>query len=225
MIWRGSKSEKDALIEEVSAELTELGNRLGWGAPSDEVLAALKQVPRDEFVPEESRYRAWENHPLPIGHQQTISQPFIVAIMTQLLNPEKNHRVLEVGTGCGYQAAVLSCLVEKVYSIEVIPELARESERRLKNLDYNNISLRCGDGYSGWPENAPFDSIIVTAGTELVPEPLISQLKVGGRMVIPVGLAHEAQMLKVLIKVDEQTVDIEDIIPVVFVPFVRSEAP
>jgi protein-L-isoaspartate(D-aspartate) O-methyltransferase len=225
MIWRGSKSEKEALIEEVSAELAELGNRLGWGALSDEVLAALRQVPRDQFVPEESRYRAWENHPLPIGYQQTISQPFIVAIMTQLLNPEKNHRVLEVGTGCGYQAAVLSCLVEKVYSIEVIPELARESERRLKNLGYNNISLRCSDGYSGWPESAPFDGIIVTAGTTLVPEPLVSQLKVGGRMVIPVGLAHEAQMLKVLIKVDEQTVDIEDIIPVVFVPFVRSEAP
>lgn len=223
MIGRKRKSEKEALMEEVSAEIAGLENRLGWGALSDEVLTALKQVPRDQFVPEESRYRAWENHPLPIGCQQTISQPFIVAIMTQLLNPKKDHRVLEVGTGCGYQAAVLSCLVEKVYSIEVIPELTRESELRLKNLGYNNISLRCGDGYAGWPESAPFDGIIVTAGTALVPEPLVTQLKVGGRMVIPVGPAHQSQMLKVITKVNEHTVDIEDIIPVVFVPFVRSE--
>ncbi|MBL4607030.1 MAG: protein-L-isoaspartate(D-aspartate) O-methyltransferase [Pseudomonadales bacterium] len=222
MMRRQSKSEKEVLIDTISAEVSELENRLGWRGLSDEVLAALRQVPRDQFVAKENRYRAWENHPLSIGYQQTISQPFIVAIMTQLLHPEKNHRVLEVGTGCGYQAAVLSCLVEQVYSVEVIPALTQESELRLKNLGYNNISLRCGDGYSGWPERAPFDGIIVTAGTEMVPAPLISQLKVGGRMVIPVGPTHESQMLKVLTKVDEHSVDIEDIIPVVFVPFVRS---
>lgn len=223
MIARESKSQKEALMEEISAGIAELESRLGWGALSDEVLTALNQVPREQFVPEESRYRAWENRPLPIGYQQTISQPFIVAIMTQLLNPKENHRVLEVGTGCGYQAAVLSCLVERVYSIEVIPELTRESERRLKNLGYNNISLRCGDGYSGWPESAPFDGIIVTAGTALVPEPLLAQLKVGGRMVIPIGPTHETQMLKAFTKVNEHTVDIKDIIPVVFVPFIKSE--
>ena len=218
----GDQAEIETLIEEVSAEVAVLEKKLGWAALSDELLAALRQVPRDQFVPEENRHRAWENHPLPIGYQQTISQPFIVAIMTQLLNPEKDHRVLEVGTGCGYQAAILSQMVKQVVSIEVVSELAVASEQRLKNLGYNNISVRCGDGYSGWPELAPFDSIIVTAGVNVVPGPLVSQLRVGGRMVIPLGANHYSQMLAVLTKLDESSVDIKEIIPVVFVPFVRS---
>src|SRR5688572_146180 len=155
---------------------------------SDErVLAAMRKVPRHEFVPEELRGRAYGDFPLPIGEEQTISQPFIVAYMTQALELAPSDRVLEVGTGSGYQAAVLAELVREVYTIEIVPPLARRSKAVLERLGYRNVFVREGDGYRGWKEKAPFDAIIVTCAPDAIPKPLIDQLKVGGRMVIPVG--------------------------------------
>jgi protein-L-isoaspartate(D-aspartate) O-methyltransferase len=157
------------------------------GVRSGPVLEALRKVPRHLFVPPGVRHLAYEDGPLPIGHQQTISQPYIVALMTEALQLKGGERVLEVGTGSGYQAAVLAELAAQVYSIEIIEPLGREAERRLRELGYDNVHVRIGDGYQGWPEHAPFDAIIVTAAPDHVPEPLVAQLKVGGRLVIPVG--------------------------------------
>ncbi len=155
------------------------------------VAAAMRAVPRHEFVPAERRDEAYDDHPLPIGHNQTISQPFIVAFMTEQLKPKPGDKVLEIGTGSGYQAAVLAGLVAEVYSIEIVDELARQATATLKRLGYQNVQVRSGDGYSGWPEKAPFDSIIVTCAPENVPRALVEQLKEGGRMVIPVGEMHD----------------------------------
>ena len=151
------------------------------------VLAAMREVPRHEFVPESERGRAYDDHPLPIGHRQTISQPYIVAAMTERLELTGDQRVLEIGTGSGYQTAVLARLAKEVYSIEIIEELAERASADLSRLGYHNVTLRSGDGYRGWPEHAPFDAIIVTAAPDHVPQPLIDQLAVGGRMVVPVG--------------------------------------
>lgn len=195
------------------------------GAPgksrlSPAVLDAMRQVPRHEFVPPRLRDRAYENRPLPIGEGQTISQPYIVALMTDLLAPEPNQKVLEVGTGSGYQAAVLSRLVERVYSIEVVEPLARSSAERLASLGFRNVAVRHGDGYAGWPEQAPFDSIIVTAGATDVPPPLVAQLKPGGRMVIPVGAGDQDLLL--IEKRADGSVRRRSILPVSFVPFTRA---
>jgi protein-L-isoaspartate(D-aspartate) O-methyltransferase len=151
------------------------------------VLGAMLKVPRHEYVPSQMVSRAYDDRPLPIGLGQTISQPYIVALMTELLRPEKGQKILEVGTGSGYQAAVLAEIVGHVYTIEIVEPLAQEAEQRLGKLGYDNVSVRAGDGYRGWPEEAPFDGIIVTAAPDHIPQPLIDQLKVGARLVIPVG--------------------------------------
>ena len=151
------------------------------------VLAAMRDVPRHLFVPPELQSQAYDDAPLPIGYAQTISQPYIVALMTALTQPSPSDRALEVGTGSGYQAAVLSRLVSQVYTIEIVEPLARSAEQRLKNLGYANVTVRAGDGYAGWPEMAPFDIVMVTAAPDHVPEPLLAQLKPGGRLVVPIG--------------------------------------
>ena len=186
------------------------------------VLAAMRAVPRHLFVPlHDSRY-AYDDRPLPIGHGQTISQPYIVALMTQLVRPTAGDRALEVGTGSGYQAAVLASLVSHVYTIEIVPALARDAEARLKQLDCDNVTVRAGDGYGGWPEHAPFDIIIVTAAPERVPEPLLQQLKPGGRLVVPVGSRFGVQQLLLLEKESSGALRTTRVAPVQFVPLLRE---
>jgi len=186
------------------------------GVRDPRVLAAMREVPRHLFVDPSQRPRAYEDHPLPIAGNQTISQPYIVALMTELAEITPGEKVLEIGTGSGYQSAVLSRLAAEVYSIEIVPELARESAQRLKSLGYTNVTVREGDGYRGWPESAPFDAIIVTAAPDRIPQPLLDQLAPGGRMVIPVG--DFFQELKVLTKEKNGRITEKDIIPVRFVP-------
>ena len=182
------------------------------------VLEAMRKVPRHLFVPPYLAGSAYDDKPLPIGHGQTISQPYIVALMTQLLElPDKGARVLEVGTGSGYQAAVLSELASEVYTVEIIPELAESAARRLKELGYDNVRVKTGDGYYAWEEYAPFDGIIVTAAATHVPPPLIKQLKDGGRIVIPLGSAYSIQGLTVVEKKGGKVTE-KSVIPVRFVP-------
>jgi protein-L-isoaspartate(D-aspartate) O-methyltransferase len=183
------------------------------------VMQAMDTVPRHRFVPKDIRSRAYENQPLSIGYGQTISQPYIVALMTDLLQPQPEHRVLEIGTGSGYQAAVLSELVSDVYSIEIIEELGKSTKQLLNRLGYDNIKTRIADGYDGWPEHAPFDSIIVTAAISHIPPPLVKQLKKGGRMVIPVGTRFQTQYLTLVEKDLQGTVTTRQVLPVFFVPF------
>ena len=192
------------------------------GIEDERVLQSLREVPRHLFI-EESRWSmAYSDTPLPTSNGQTISQPYIVALMTELLETSANHTVLEIGTGSGYQAAVLSGLVEHVYTIEIIPDLGRSAEQALNRLGYENISVRIGDGYQGWPEYAPFDRIIVTAAPEEIPQALVDQLKPGGRMVLPVGSQVSYQELMVLEKDEAGNVTTRNTIPVRFVPMVRE---
>jgi protein-L-isoaspartate(D-aspartate) O-methyltransferase len=186
------------------------------GVRDPRVLAAMRKVPRHLFVDPSQRSHAYEDHPLPIAGNQTISQPYIVALMTELLELAPGERVLEIGTGSGYQSAVLAELAKDVYSIEIVPELARSAASRLKELGYANVTVREGDGYRGWPEQAPFNAIIVTAAPERIPQPLIEQLAPGGVMVIPVGGFF--QELKVFRKSADGRVTEKDILPVRFVP-------
>ncbi len=190
---------------------------------SPAVLDAMGRVPRHRFVPAALRGLAYADRPLPIGEGQTISEPFIVALMTDLLEPAPGDVVLEVGTGSGYQAAVLSGLVGKVHSIEIVEPLAQQAAERLAELGYGNVVVRQGDGYAGWPEAAPFDGIIVTAGADHVPKPLTEQLKPGGRMVIPVGPAGGNQQLLLIAKRPDGTLRRRMVIPVRFVPFTREK--
>jgi len=183
------------------------------------VLAALAKVPRERFVPETSRHEAYEDHPLPIGHGQTISQPYIVAFMTEALRLQPSHRVLEIGTGCGYQTAVLAELSREVYSVEVIPALADEARIRLATLGYGNVHVRTGDGHQGWSEHGPYDRILVAAAAESVPPPLVEQLADTGILVIPVGAWN--QELRILQKHGAR-VDLLGTLGVRFVPLVRS---
>lgn len=187
-------------------------------ALDERVMTALATVPRDAFVPEELRYQAFDNRPLPIGHGQTISQPFIVALMTDLLNVKAGDTLLEIGTGSGYQSAVLGQLAHQVYSLEIVPELAVRASQRLAALGYRNIEARSGDGYAGLPEHAPYDGIIVTAAAPHVPPALVEQLKPGARLVIPVGHPGWSQDLKVLEKREDGGVDERSVLSVVFVP-------
>lgn len=186
------------------------------------VLEAMAAVSRHEFVPPEWRALAYDDRPLPIGFGQTISQPYIVALMTELVAPEAGDRILEVGTGSGYQAAVAARIVAEVYSIELIPELATSAAERLDRLGVANVVLIAGDGYLGWPEHAPFDGILVTAGADHIPEPLVEQLAPGARMVIPVGDPNTEQVLKVLEKLPNGQVEVRDVLPVRFVPLRRG---
>lgn len=186
------------------------------GIDDPTVLAAMERVPRHLFVPEEFRNVAYADGPLPIGHDQTISQPYIVALMTQLSRPGPGMRALDIGTGSGYQAAVLAELVDRVYSIEIICPIAEQAATRLETLGYTNVEVRCGDGYRGWPEHAPFDLIILAAAPDHVPEPLVEQLAPGGRLVLPVGDWY--QELVVVEKAADGSVRRESVIPVRFVP-------
>jgi len=188
----------------------------GRGITNASVLTALDKVPRHEFMPAVQRPHAYEDRPLPIGHGQTISQPFIVALMTDKLEPRPTDRVLEIGTGSGYQAAVLAEIVREVYTIEIIAPLAERAATDLKRLGYTNIFVRTGDGYQGWPEAAPFDAIIVTCAPEQIPQPLAEQLKDGGRMIIPIGSRHDQQL--VLLHKRGNHLEQSAVIPVRFVP-------
>lgn len=188
------------------------------------VLDAMRAVPRHRFVPPTLREAAYADRPLPIGHGQTISQPWIVARMTELVRPEPGDTVLEVGTGSGYQAAVLAEVVDHVFTIEIIGELARSARQRLRELGYDNVTVRHGDGYRGWPEHAPFDAIVVTAAPEQIPEPLVDQLATGGRMVIPVGPQGRGQALTVLHRREDGSLDRRVVSAVRFVPLTRDTA-
>jgi protein-L-isoaspartate(D-aspartate) O-methyltransferase len=191
---------------------------LGQATLEPRVLSAIATVPRHEFVPTALRSLAYQNRPLPIGHGQTISQPYIVAIMTELLKVNSQSRVLEIGTGSGYQAAILAELVNEVYSIEIIKPLAEQATTRLARLGYINVKTMHGDGYYGWEQYAPFDAIIVTAAASHIPPPLIKQLKVGGRMIIPVGSRFMAQELLLVKKDEGEKITTRQILPVRFVP-------
>jgi protein-L-isoaspartate(D-aspartate) O-methyltransferase len=193
------------------------------GVTNAAVLAALRKVPRHEFVPASQQSQAYEDHPLPIGLGQTISQPYIVALMSELAQVQRGQRVLEIGTGSAYQAAVLAELGAEVYTIEILEPLARSAAERLKRLGYDKVVAKAGDGYLGWKEHAPFDAILVTAAAEPVPPPLIEQLKPGGRLVIPVGQLGELQNLMVLEKDAAGKVHSRNVCPVVFVPLTRDE--
>ncbi|MCX8057737.1 MAG: protein-L-isoaspartate(D-aspartate) O-methyltransferase [Ignavibacteria bacterium] len=192
------------------------------GITDESVLDAMRKVPRHLFVPKSRISEAYYDGPLPIGYGQTISQPYIVAYMTEVINPKKCRKVLEIGTGSGYHAAVLAEIVDSVYSIEIITELYKEAKERLEKLGYKNIKLKNGDGYYGWKEHAPFDAIVVTAAAEFVPPPLIEQLKEGGKIVIPIGSPFFTQTL-VLVEKREEKIYSKNLMPVRFVPFVRGK--
>lgn len=194
----------------------------GEGISDTAVLQAMRRVPRHRFVPAGLRDQAYADRPLPIGYDQTISQPYIVGLMTELLGLEKGHRVLEIGTGSGYQAAVLAEIVDSVWTIEILEPLATSALQLLQSLGYGRVNVRCGDGYAGWPEHAPFDRIIVTAAAEEIPNPLLEQLKDGGKMVIPVGAAFSIQNLVLVEKHDGQITK-QNVAAVRFVPLVREK--
>jgi protein-L-isoaspartate(D-aspartate) O-methyltransferase len=191
------------------------------GIKDKATIQAMKAVPRHLFVPSYLFDSAYQDQPLPIGYGQTISQPYIVAYMTELVRPKAANKILEIGAGSGYQAAVLAEIVKQVYTIEIIPELGHAARDRLQKRGYQNVHVRVADGYDGWPEQAPFDAIVVTAAADYIPPPLISQLKEGGRMVIPVGSPFLLQML-MLVEKEKGSVRTTSLVPVRFVPFKRS---
>jgi protein-L-isoaspartate(D-aspartate) O-methyltransferase len=215
------EAERRALVELLREDSSQAEE---YGAPpiNDSTLDIIGRVPRHEFVPDELRQFAYDNRPLPIGADQTISQPYIVALMTDQAEVTNDETVLEIGTGSGYQAAVLSEVAGQVYTIEIIESLGRRATDTLERLGYDNVNVRIGDGYAGWPEHAPFDAILVTAAPEEVPQPLIDQLAVGGRMIIPVGEEYEVQVLRLLIKQADGTLATSSVIPVRFVPLTRD---
>ena len=206
------------MVETIRQEVLGTSSYLGRSALDRSVLDALGTVPRHRFVPAKLAEHAYENRPLAIGHGQTISQPYIVAIMTDLLDLEPAHKVLEVGTGSGYQAAILGQIVDSVFSMEIVPPLAERSRALLTDLGYDSISTRLADGYHGWPEEGPFDAIIVTAAAAHVPPPLLDQLAAPGRMIIPVGSRFMVQQLVLVTKSPDGELTLEQILPVRFVP-------
>lgn len=208
----------DTMMGDIEREVRLTRHLTGRGHFDPRVLAALREVPREQFVDEAMRAYAFDNGPLPIGHGQTISQPYIVALMTDLLDPEPGDVMLEIGTGSGYQSAVLARLVRQVYSVEVVEPLSRAAAARLAALGFHNVALRVADGYYGWPEHAPYDGIVVTAAAPAIPAPLVEQLKPGARMVIPVGGPYLHQSLMVVEKDSQGVVVTRDVLPVAFVP-------
>ena len=212
------------MLAEIEREVTYTSRLIGKSKLDPRVMAAIGNVSREAFVPPDLVRFAYDNGPLPIGQGQTISQPYIVALMTDLLQLEPDHIVLEVGTGSGYQAAVLSQLVKKVFTIERIEELGNASAALLKSQGYSNIECRTGNGYDGWPEHAPYDAIIVTAAASHIPQALIEQLKPGGRLVIPVGLPYMSQELMLVEKDEQGEIHTRDILGVAFVPL-QEETP
>jgi protein-L-isoaspartate(D-aspartate) O-methyltransferase len=206
------------MLEAVRASVRESASHTGIPVLSDRVMEAMAAVPREEFVPAAERHRAYQNIPLAIAAGQTISQPLIVALMTELLNPQPGDVILEVGTGSGYQSAVLAHLVKHIYTVEIVEELATSASAVLRRLGYENVTVRTGDGYEGWPARGPFDGIIVTAAAEKIPPPLLRQLRPGARLVIPVG-KHLGYQELLLVEVDEYgTVSKQSVLPVRFVP-------
>ncbi|HEY2927056.1 protein-L-isoaspartate(D-aspartate) O-methyltransferase [Piscinibacter sp.] len=211
-------SARRRMVDDISALVRETRAEIGKRALDERVMAVMAKVPRHEFVPVDQRSHAYENRPLPIGHGQTISQPYIVALMTDLARVQPGHSVLEVGTGSGYQAAVMAHLVKAVYTIEIVEPLGLQARQRLQRLGYDTVQVRLGDGYYGWEGHAPYDAILVTAAASHIPPPLIRQLKAGGRMVIPVGAAFLVQQLMLVEKSPDGTVSTRQILPVAFVP-------
>ncbi len=211
-------AEREALVRSIEAELAERSGAYGLEELDPRVANALRRVPRHQFMPASERRIAYVDHAQPIGFGQTISQPFVVAVMTDLLRLEPDHIVLEVGTGSGYQAAVLAELARHVYSVELIEELADSAREQLQALGYRNVDVKCGDGARGWAEHGPFDRIIVTAAAEGIPPALLNQLRPGGRLVIPVGRQYETQWLTLITKDEQGTMEEHRFSPVAFVP-------
>ena len=211
-------AQRKALMRDIERDVRDTAEYLNRRELDPRVMAAMAAVPRHEFVLPQDRDLAYENRPLPIGYGQTISQPYIVAVMTDLIEPARGCRALEVGTGSGYQAAVLSRLCEQVHTIEIVEPLGRTARERLAQLGYRNVEVRIGDGYYGWPEAAPFDVIVVTAVAGHVPPPLLAQLKPGGRMVLPVGTRFTTQQLVLVRKLPGGKVTTRQLLPVAFVP-------
>jgi protein-L-isoaspartate(D-aspartate) O-methyltransferase len=213
---------RDGMVEDVLAMWRLTQREVGGSAPDRKVIDVLAKVPRHEFVPHDARSKAYANRPLPIGLGQTISQPYIVALMTDLVDVGEQSRVFEIGTGSGYQAAVLAEIAGEVYTMEIIEPLAESAAKRLERLGYENVRVRHGDGYYGWKEHAPFDAIVVTAAVSHVPPPLVEQLAVGGKMVIPVGSGFAVQQLVLVEKHAADRIVVKQMLPVRFVPLTGS---
>jgi protein-L-isoaspartate(D-aspartate) O-methyltransferase len=211
-------SQRWQMVREIRQNVEDTTRYIGKSALNERVMSAMGTVPRHEFVPPLMQWSAYENRPLPIGHGQTISQPYIVALMTDLVDLGEEDTVLEIGTGSGYQAAILSELVKKVYTIEIVEALGLSASKRLQKLAYNNVETRIGDGYYGWPEQGPFDAIVVTAASSHIPPPLVQQIKPGGIMLIPVGSQFQVQQLTLVKKDEKGGVMTRQVLPVRFVP-------
>ena len=214
--------ERRQMITDIEAGISATRKLIGRDHLDKRVMTAMRQVHREDFVPPDMRHAAFRNGALPVGHGQTISQPYIVALMTDMLNLTTESIVLEIGTGTGYQAAILSRLARQVYSIERIPELAQSAQQRLEALDYKNVETRCDNGYQGWPDKAPFDGIIVTAAASYIPPALLEQLKPGGRMMIPIGLPGMHQQLMLITKDQTGVTHSSSLLGVALVPLVED---
>jgi protein-L-isoaspartate(D-aspartate) O-methyltransferase len=219
------KATREDMLRDIEIEARYTRELTGRERFSARVMQAMGEVPREKFVPPNMLGAAFENGPLPIGHGQTISQPYIVALMTDLLEPEADHSILEIGTGCGYQTAILSVLCARVYTVEVVGELGAAAADRLQSLGYRNIEFRIGNGYAGWPEHAPYDGIIVTAAASHIPDALVEQLKPGGRLVLPVGEPYGYQNLMLVEKDERDETRTRTILGVAFVPMVDAGSP
>lgn len=217
-----TKNHLEKMLREIENEVSFTQRYIGKDKLDPKVMRAMRSVPRHEFVPDNQQVLAYMNGPLSIGHGQTISQPYIVALMTDLLEVNENSVVLDIGTGSGYQAAVLACFVKQVYTMEVIPELLETAQRRFDKLGYKNIETKLGDGHQGWPEHAPYDGIIVSAAASEIPEALVDQLKPDARLVIPVGMHYGPQELIVVHKDQQGKVIDRDVLAVAFVPLVKT---
>ncbi len=215
--------QRRQMIADIESGVAVTRKMLGKDRLDKRVMAAIRQVPREKFVPPDLRHAAFRDGALPVGHGQTISQPYIVALMTDMLELTADSIVLEIGTGTGYQAAILACLARQVYSIERIPELAQAAQLRLKGMGYYNVETRCGDGYQGWPEMAPFDGILVTAAAPFIPPALLEQLKSGGRMAIPIGMPSMHQELMLVTKNQRGETHSRSLLGVAFVPLVEEK--